>query len=283
LKLDSGKCWEKDFEVTIGANVAASQKLRPGDQIFGAHGLTSVQDEHKENAYIVSGVLAPQGNVTDNLVLTNIASIWKMHGQKNEHEETNAGVADTKTQAAASPAKEITSLLIQYQSPMSIVMFPQMVNKTTNMQAASPALESGRLFSLIGVGIDTLQWFAILIMFIAAVSVFVSLYNSLKERKYDLAMMRIMGASQGKLFLVIILEGIILTLIGSVLGIFLGHFAIEFIGSSQPSTQAKMSGLFFVREESYLFAAGITIGFVAALIPAIQAYRSNIAAIIAKT
>ncbi|MDB5246131.1 MAG: transporter permease [Segetibacter sp.] len=277
LKLQAGKFWEKDFEVTLGSNVAAAEKLKPGDHFFGAHGLTSNQDEHKDHPYIVIGVLSPQGNVTDNLVLTNIASIWKMHGQNEEAEE-----AHKEGQDEPKPAREITCLLIQYRSPMSIIMFPQMVNKSTNMQAASPALESGRLFSLIGVGVDTLQWFAILIMFIASVSVFVSLYNSLKERKYDLAVMRIMGASQNKLFLVIILEGIILTLIGSVFGIFLGHFALHFIGSSQASTQAKMTGMFFIPQEGYLFAAGIAIGLVAAIIPAIEAYRSDIAKIISK-
>ncbi|RYF22070.1 MAG: FtsX-like permease family protein, partial [Flavobacteriales bacterium] len=218
LKTQSGKFWQADLEATIGANVAKEHSLKVGDTFYGGHGLTEMKDEHKDHAYKVVGILAPQQNVTDNLILTAIGSVWKMHGDEGEdveHDHNHEGEAEH----AHDEDREFTSLLIQYRSPMAVAMFPQMVNQTTNMQAASPAQESTRLFSLIGVGVDTLQWFALLIMFIAAISVFVNLYNSLKERSYDLAIMRTLGASKGKLFFIIILEGLILTLIGTIIGV----------------------------------------------------------------
>ena len=95
---------------------------------------------------------------------------------------------------------QITSLLIQFRSPMGAVMLPRMINQNTSMQAASPAFESARLFSIVGVGVDVVQGFAIIIVIIAALSIFIALYNSLKERKYDLAIMRSMGATQSQLF-----------------------------------------------------------------------------------
>ncbi len=267
LKTQTGKFWEADLEATIGVNVAKEHNLKVGDNFYGGHGLTEMKDEHKEHAYKVVGILAPQQNVTDNLILTNISSIWKMHGDEGA-ENGDKG-------------REFTSLLIQYRSSMAVAMFPQMVNQTTNMQAASPAQESTRLFSLIGVGVDTLQWFAALIMLIAAISVFVNLYNSLKERSYDLAIMRTLGASKSKLFSLIILEGLILTLIATIIGIALGHVILEIIGSNQEGSQAKLNGLLFINEEFYLLAAGLCIGIVAAIIPAINAYRSNISKILA--
>lgn len=280
LKTESGKFWQADLEATIGANVAKEQNLKVGDTFFGGHGLTEMKDEHKDHAYKVVGILAPQQNVTDNLILTGIGSVWKMHGDEGETDEhhDHEGEADH----AHDEDREFTSLLIQYRSPMAVAMFPMMVNQTTNMQAASPAQESTRLFSLIGVGIDTLQWFAVLIMFIAAISVFVNLYNSLKERSYDLAIMRTLGASKGKLFSLIILEGLILTLIGTIIGVVLGHSILHLIGNYQESSQAKMNGLLFIKEEFYLLVAGLFIGMVASIIPAIQAYRSNISKILAK-
>jgi putative ABC transport system permease protein len=267
LKTQSGKFWNADLEATIGTNVAKEQNLKVGDTFFGAHGLTENKDLHKEHAYKVVGILAPQGNVTDNLILTNMASIWKMHGEEANDELEG---------------KEITSLLIQYRSPMSVAMFPRMVNQMTSLQSASPAMESTRLFSLIGVGVDTLQWFAVLIMLIAAISVFVNLYNSLKERSYDLAIMRTLGASKTKLFLIVILEGVLLTLLGTFLGIILGHLAIELIGNYQESSQAKLSGFVFMANEIYLLFAGLAIGIFASIIPAIQAYKANISEILAK-
>lgn len=267
LKTQSGKFWQADLEATIGAEVAKAQKLKVGDTFFGAHGLTENKDLHKEHAYKVVGILAPQGNVTDNLILTNVASVWEMHGEESNGEMEG---------------KEITSLLIQYRSPMSVAMFPRMVNQMTSLQSASPAMESTRLFSLIGVGVDTLQWFAVLIMLIAAISVFVNLYNSLKERSYDLAIMRTLGASKTKLFLIVILEGLILTIAGTILGLALGHLTLGFIGAYQESSQAKLSGLIFISNEFYLLLTGLAIGIFASIIPASQAYRANISKILAK-
>ncbi len=279
LQVREGKLWQVDFEATIGATVAATQQLKIGDTFYGAHGLTSATDVHKSHAYTVSGILEPQGNVTDNLILTNIASVWKMH---DDHEEDADPHGHEGNEHHDEDDKELTSLLIQYRSPMSVAIFPRMVNETTNMQAASPAQESTRLFSLIGVGVDTLQWFAVLIMLIAAISVFVNLYNSLKERSYDLAIMRTLGASRGKLFLIIITEGIVLTLAGTIIGVLLGHLALEFIGGNQDSSQARLTGMVLLRDEIYLFAAGLSIGIFAAVIPAIQAYRANISKILSK-
>lgn len=277
LKLQAGKFWNADLEATIGANVAKEQNLKVGDQFYGAHGLTENKDQHKEHQYRVTGILTPQGNVTDNLILTNIASVWEMHG-----EETEGHKEDGKSDTADVEGKEITSLLIQYRSPMAVVIFPRMVNQGTNLQSASPAVESTRLFSLIGVGVDTLQWFAVLIMLIAAISVFVNLYNSLKERQYDLAIMRTLGASRTKLFIIIIFEGLILTVIGSIIGLALGHLALQLIGNYQESSQAKLTGLVFIPMEGYLLIAGLAIGILASLLPALQAYRANISKILSK-
>lgn len=284
LKTSTGKFWKADFEVTIGSTVAINQKLKIGDTFFGAHGLTGSSDIHKTHAYKVVGILAPQGNVTDNLILTNISSVWKMHEdhEKEEAAEHHDHKDHRPDQTGHNDEKEITALLIKYRSPMSVVMFPRMVNQSTNLQAASPAMESTRLFSLIGVGVDTLKWFAALIMLIAAISVFVNLYNSLKERSYDLAIMRTLGASRSQLFCIVIFEGILLTLAGTIIGMVLGHLVLQLIGNYQESSQARLSGFILLKDEIYLFAAGLAIGIFAAVIPALQAYRSNISKILSK-
>ncbi|TXK38145.1 ABC transporter permease [Pontibacter qinzhouensis] len=278
LQLAQGNFWQHDFEVTVGATVAQEQHLQPGDILYGAHGLSEGAALHEEHPYRVAGILKPKGNATDHLVLTGINSIWRMHGQEEEHDYEHG---EEEEHHAAE--KEITALLIQYKSPGAMVLFPRLVNKSTNMQAASPAHESARLFSLIGVGIDTLQWFALFIMLMAAISVFISLYNSLKERKYDLAVMRIMGASKSKLFQIVLLEGVLLALAGSLLGLLLGHATLQLINSYQESAHTRLSGLYFMPQELYLLAAGCCVGMVAAALPAIQAYQSDISKILSKS
>ncbi|WP_443944174.1 ABC transporter permease [Pedobacter sp. AW1-32] len=274
LKINQGSFWKKDLEVTLGNTVAAESGLKIGDTFFGAHGLTGGDDIHKQHAYRVSGILKLQGNVTDNLVLTNIGSVYKMHekGESDVHHHH----ADSEEHKEITD-REITSLLIQYRSPMSVILFPRMVNKSTGMQAASPAMESARLFSLIGVGINTLKWFAVLIMAISCFSIFVSLFNAMKERKYDLAVMRCLGASKSKLFIMVLIEGILVTFIGTLVGLCIGHFSLSLIGFYQDSSQARLSGLHFDIGEIYLLISGITIGVISSLIPAFQSYHVDIA------
>lgn len=282
LKLATGNFWSKDLEVTIGSTVALEAGLKVGDQFFGAHGLSGSADIHKRHAYIVKGILVPQGNVTDNLILTNIGSVYKMHEQPDEDEANAQHEENAPGGKKEINDKELTSILIQYRSPMSIIMFPRLVNQSTGMQAASPAMESARLFSLIGVGLDTLKWFAFLIMAISALSVFISLYNSMKEKKYDLAIMRCLGASKTKLFFLVILEGLMITTLGTILGLLIGHLSLELIGAYQESSQARLTGIYFTPEECYLLLSGVGIGIVASIIPALQVYRVDVSETLTK-
>ncbi|MCX2574427.1 ABC transporter permease [Pedobacter sandarakinus] len=276
LKLNSGRFWKADLEATLGFDAARELKLKVGDKFYGAHGLSDASDEHKDHAYLVTGILSPQGNVTDNLILTNMGSIYQMHEPEQRHEVSKI------EKPGETAGREITALLIQYRSPMSVVIFPRLVNQSTNMQAASPAMESARLFSLIGVGVETLKWFAILIMGISAFSVFISMYNAMKEKKYDLAILRCLGASKSKVFFLVMLEGLLITIIGALFGLVIGHLALSLIGHYQESSQAKLTGIYFVADELYLILAGIGIGVVAAIIPALQTYQVDIAKTLSK-
>ncbi len=324
LEFDGGRLWQTDFEAVIGAEVARKHGLKIGDTIYGAHGLSSEGHTHDEHPYTITGILKPGHQVVDRLIISNLASIWRMHGDHTndephdhaaeqghehdvegveEHEHHHgehhdhdhaenhepAGTDGHQSPAAEHPAlvksmmgdigsgeREITSMLIQYRNPAAIGMFPRLVNQHSSMQAASPALESARLFSLLGIGIDSLQVLAYVIMFMAALSVFISLYNALKSRKYDLAVMRTLGASQGKLFGIVIAEGILLTFVGAIAGIVVGHTALYIIGASTDGTTTFVEAFALLPQEAGLIAIGVAIGFVAAVIPAAKAYRTSI-------
>ena len=148
------------------------------------------------------------------------------------------------------------------------------------MQAASPAIESSRLFSLLGVGLDSLAILAYVIMVIAGLSVFISLYNALKERKYDLAVMRSIGASKTKLFSLVLVEGLVITLIGSILGLVLGHIALFFINQQTSESIDIVDVLMINNAELLLILVACLIGMLAALIPAIKAYKTSISTIL---
>lgn len=175
---------------------------------------------------------------------------------------------------------EITALLVKYRTPAAIGVIPKMINQSTSMQAASPALETARLFSLLGVGIDSLEILAYVIMIIAGLSVFISLYNALKDRKYDLAIMRTMGASKIKLFSMLIVEGLVITSIGGLIGLALGHLGLYFI-STQTGQSADIIQAFKIYSKEWLILLiACLIGVVASVIPAIKAYNTTISTIL---
>ena len=154
----------------------------------------------------------------------------------------------------------------------------------TNLQAAAPAIEITRLLGLLGIGLDAIQIFAYILIFASLLGIFIALLNSMKDRKYDLAIMRSLGAPRRKLFTLFTLEGITLSIAGTILGMILGHTAVWVLtGTITEAQQFQMSAFRFLPEELWLLGISLAAGLIASLIPAIQAYRTDIAETLTKT
>ncbi|GAB5524573.1 MAG: ABC transporter permease [Roseivirga sp.] len=286
-EIDEGALWRNNLEVTLGANVAKRLGLKVGDDFFGAHGMSVSDLEHDEAKYQVAGILAKSNSVLDNLILTNIESVWQVHDHDEEEhgheEEPVLGSAYETGFPEGDEDAEITSMLIQFRSAMGAVQLPRMINANTNMQAASPAFETQRLFSLLGIGVNMIRSFAYIIIVIAGLSIFISLYNALKDRKYDLAIMRSLGASRSKLFVHVIIEGVIITLLGGLFGFVLGHALVEILASYyEKSEEVGITGLVFVNQELIVLLLSIGVGVLSALLPAFSAYRTDISKVLAQ-
>jgi putative ABC transport system permease protein len=302
-ELAAGRLWREPFEATLGATVAARTGLEVGDRFVGSHGLAAGGPAHGEHRYTVVGILGPSASVLDRIVLTPIESVWLAHGMEphpkpaaagaDEHRDEHAGTPDhdhgdehTDAHAAARGGGErpleVTALLIRYSSPIAAVQLPLLVNQQSALQAASPALETTRLLSLVGVGIETLRAFGLLLIASAGLSVFIALSNAMQERRYDLAVMRTLGASQRQLLAQPLLEGLLLAGAGALLGVLLGHAVAEAVGRLLPEGRnIGLTGLTWLPEELYVLVLTVGVGLVAALLPAIQAYRTDIAAVLA--
>ena len=286
----TGNVWTKDFEAVIGSETAENLNLKLGDHFHGSHGLVDDMHVHEEEAYHVSGILKPTGTVVDRLILTNIGSVWHIHGEHgdaeekaHDHEGHDHGddVHEGHAHEPEDDSREITALLIKFKNPMAMMQLPRHVNTNTNMQAALPAIEVNRLYQLLGVGFTTLQIIGALIMVIAAISVFISLLNSLKDRKYELALMRSLGASPFKLFSMVILESLLLCIIGYSAGIALGRIGLLLMARlGEEQMQMSLTGNGFTMEEVWLLPVTLIIGLIAALIPAFQAYRTDISSVL---
>ncbi len=309
-EIDEGVLWEKNFEVTLGPKVAELTGLKIGDTFHSAHGLGDAIMEHEEHSFTVVGVLKKTNTVLDQLILTNIESVWASHADHDhapptahqegeehhhdhsddhdhahDHDDHSHDHAHDAHAETAEEDKEITSLLVFYRNKtdLRVLNLPNGINKNTDMQAANPAYETARLFEMMGTGERAFRFLAYAIVFVSALSVFISLFSSLKERRYELAIMRVMGGSRSKLFGLITLEGVLLAFGGAILGILLAHIGMEVLARyMQDAYQYSFTGFEFLSKELWLLLAATIIGFIAALIPAIQASRTDISETLSK-
>uniref|UniRef100_UPI0040481E52 ABC transporter permease n=1 Tax=Algoriphagus sp. TaxID=1872435 RepID=UPI0040481E52 len=307
VKFAAGKAWEKPFEVTLGAESAQILGLKLGDTFSGSHGISVGSHDHDQHAFHVTGILAPSGKVVDRLVLTSIESVWYTHdeGGVAELETTTKGEKGSIVEKekpldegvdphllpvaargfpTSDQEREVTTLLVRYRNPMAAIQLPRMINSGTSMQAASPAFEMSRLFELLGLGISLLKGLALALVVIAGLSIFIALYNSLKERKYDLAILRTLGASRGQLVTLVFLEGISLTILGAIFGIAFGHgFLALIVEFASQEVVSLVDPWIFLPEEGLIFGYALAVGIIASLIPAWSAYQTSIAKQLTKT
>jgi putative ABC transport system permease protein len=282
--LVSGSFWSAPSETVIGAEVAAQTGARIGQRFEGSHGLGSDGgQEHAERPFVVTGILRPTGSVIDRLILTSVESVWDVHGIAHgddaAHDEAGQGHDDHAEAAAADgPKPEVTALLVTYRSALAAVRLPSMINRQTALQAAVPAVETTRLLSLIGVGLDAVKGFAALLMLTGGLSIFVALYTALRQREGDMAMLRVMGAKPSAIFGQILLEGLLLAAGGVILGLALGHGVVAVAAASFGQlNDIGLTALRFEPAEAVVAGAALALGALSALIPALRVFRVDIA------
>ena len=277
--IKEGKDWDNPYEVLVGSKVYEKLKINLGDELISSHGLRETGQSHDEGTFKVVGLLKPSNSVIDQLIITSPQSVWDIHEthdhdeHENEHENEHEHEHDNR---------EITAMLIKFKSPMNIIQFPRQINENTNLQAAVPSYEISRLFKLFGFGIETLSYLAYLIIIVSGFSLFINLFNSMRERKYEMALIRTLGASRFQLSTMIIFESLVLTISGFILGLLFSRFGVMFVSSlMEESINYNLNSLKILNEEYWLLGLSVLIGVVSSLIPAIQVYKMNISKILA--
>ena len=267
--LAQGRLWSAPMEVVLGATVARKLGLRLGDSFVGSHGLGAGGHAHGDSAYTVVGVLAANASVLDRLILTDTASVWKVH------EDYSA--ADDEDRKAMEEEREVTMALVRYKSPLAAMSFPRWVNTSTEMQAAAPALEVTRLLHMLGLGTDVLRAFAGMLLLTAGLSVFIALWNAVRERRGDLALLRMLGAPPARIAALLLTEALWLGLMAALLGLALGQcFVLALgwmLGLDQP---LLLTGALWPTALLWVPALALGVSLGAALLPALGAYRSDV-------
>lgn len=264
-----GRAWAAPLEAVLGDQVAQELGLRIGDKFAGSHGLGRDGEAHEGTPYTVVGRLARCDCVLDRLVLTAVDSVWAVHEKAQAQDED-----DLK---ALREEREVTLMLVTYKTPLAAVTLPRWVNAQDGLQSAAPAVESARLFRMIGVGVDVLRGFAVLLLLVGGVSVFIALLHAVRDREPDLAMMRMLGAPPWRLALLVGGEALWLAALGLVAGLVAGHALTHLLGLMLARDRSlALHGAHWTADELWCIVGVFGLALAAAAWPAWRAIRLDV-------
>nr|WP_279338711.1 ABC transporter permease [Sphingomonas sp. BGYR3] len=291
-RIAQGRVFAKSGEAVIGTDVVRTTGAAIGQRFLGSHGAGEDGGEHAGHPFTVTGILAPTGTVADRLILTPVESVWDVHGIAHAAHDEGTGAhhsdhADDNhdhSDEAAAPDNphamdpEVTALLVTYRSAFGAVSVPGFINRQTEMQAAVPAVETGRLLSLFGAGVEGARLFAWLLAGTGGLAIFVALLNAARAREGDLALLRVMGATPVQVFGTIVLEGVLTALAGALVGIAAAHGIIAIaVDRFRALAEIGIDPLRFDPAELGILTAVLAIGASAALVPALRVFRIDLA------
>jgi putative ABC transport system permease protein len=285
------------FEAVIGSVAAARSGLHVGDKINPTHGLGA--EGHKHDAFTIVGILKPTGTANDRAVFINIEGFYLLeghalsgddehadHAEEAEHEHDHeADDSDAHEHENHEPLpldqREVTSILVLCKNAMGPTVLDTAINKGEGhvAQAVAPIREVTRLMDgIVGPIRLILLVLTVLIVIVAAISILVSIYNSMSERSHDIAVMRALGASRSAVMNIVLVESILLSLGGGLLGILLAH---GMIGLASPYVEARtgvtLGWLQFEWQEIVLIPALVVLASLVGFLPAVSAYRTDVA------
>ncbi|PQJ15990.1 ABC transporter permease [Aureicoccus marinus] len=295
-ELAEGKFFNRPFDIVVGAAAAEKLGLQIGSEVVGSHGLIETDfGAHDEHPYIVTGILKRSNTVLDQLLITSLESVWDSHAHEGEapksseeeHKHDEEHEHDDQDHAhdnhdhdyvEEDADREITSLLVRFGSPLGMVQLPRYINEGTNMQSALPSFEVQRLLGLLGSGVKTVNGIALAILLVSALSIFISLLKTIRERKRELALLRVYGFRTGQLLYLALMEGLFLSLLGFALGWALGRLGIALFSSY---TESEYGYSLLLRppstQEYILLGITLCLSIVAAFLAALPVFNLNVA------
>jgi putative ABC transport system permease protein len=281
--LSEGRFPEGNFEICMGSAAAAGTGLRVGQQVRLTHGAGSNHGhEHAEYPYTVVGILQPTGSAHDRAVFTDLESSWILHA----HDRRERDGIEGRTVAAhlVDADRKITGVLLRLPtrpgSDASAAIQQQFdrLRRDTSITVAQPAQQIDRLRGIVG-DIDGLFIaLGVAVLVSSGISILLALYNSMAERRRQIAVLRAIGLSRTRVQGMVVAEACLIGLAGGIAGI-----ALSALGGSIAAAALKARiGLVVnpeidLRAAIVVLAASVVLAGIASVLPALLAYRTPVA------
>ena len=273
----------RPFEAVIGATVAQETGLKIGQTFIAAHGVqpTAEAKEHTEDPWTVVGILAPTHTACDRGIYINLDSFYHIEG--HEIRKPTAPAKEEEKDNDPDPGM-VSSIVLKLRSPIHAFALYREINDRGDAMAAFPAAEIRKLFDIVG-NIDRLLFAqALLILIVAGVAIAVSIYNSMSERRREIAILRALGARRATIFSIVLLEAVTICLVGAAAGLVGGHVVVAVTNEALYRASGFVIPAFHVQAlEWYVLVVAVILGAISGLGPALGAYRTDVARNLAPT
>lgn len=314
--LQKGDIMHTSFDAIIGSEVARVNRWDIGSQFQLMHGGAASEGGHKhDEKFTVQGVLAPTGTPNDKTVfihltgffaiaghdkpITEAVKRWRdFNGQPDdpaalaadvqewrkkcnlpEEEEEHGHEGHHHHHALCDIQKEVTAVLLKMKTDTAALLYAAKLKKEYKAQAVNPIIPMTRLMNdVVGNVRTVLIVLTGLIIAVSGVGIFVSIYNSMADRRKEIAIMRALGAQRTTVFSIILAESILLCFGGGMLGMLLGHGLVY---GAAPIVAQKTGLLInpfaFEVVELILLPALIALASLVGVVPGLTAYRTDVA------
>ena len=277
---------DRPFEAVIGSTVARETGLQIGQTFIAAHGVqpSAEAKEHTENPWTVVGILAPTQTAVDRAIYINLDSFYHIEGHEIRNPTAEKKPAAEEEKDNDPDLGQVSSIVLKLHSPIHAFSLYREINDREDAMAAFPAAEVRKLFDIVG-NIDRLLLAqAILIMVVAGVAIAVSIYNSMSERRREIAILRALGARRTTIFSVVLLEAVTICLVGAAAGLVGGHLVLAAANGYLYKASGFVIPAFRVQPlEWYVLTMAVILGAASGLGPALGAYRTDVAKNLAPT
>jgi putative ABC transport system permease protein len=239
---------------------------------------------HDDFVYTVVGILEPTGGSHDRALITQVEAAWVLHASDRRERAAGGKHVPTSIADLTEGDKLITGIYIRLATPAdsaapsNFAQVGDMLRRDTSITVASPSQQIDQLFRIVG-NIDSIFLaMAIVVMVSSGISIMLALYNSMDQRRRQIAIVRVLGASAGRVFGLIITEAALIGMLGAGAGVLLSIAGAAVTAGILKKTLGLVvdSGL-EPRQVMIVVAGTVALGAAAGVIPAFLAYRTSVA------
>jgi len=259
----------------LGSEVAARTELRVGDSFRGTHGMVGGEDadEHAEVTYRVTGILGRTDGPEDTAAYTSYESVWKIHGEE-AGEEKGEEKGEDKYHLGAG---RLTAVLVRTANPVFTAALEREATMTPGTQGVDTGRAIRRMVDYLNKGERAVELFGALALAVAVAMILVTLVMSLSARRKELALMRSLGIGRLTIASIIMVEALVITVSGAILGVILGHFAVWWSENLiKDAMGVAVEPLMWTSMEGTAVATALLAGQLMALVGLVWTYRMNL-------